>query len=168
MRIGIDCGGVLLANYDRQTGRNIPFNESFFEYPEIDGAVESVKRLVDIFGQENVFLVSMVSEERRPGLLEWLKGIGLIGEDSFTESNLYFCRRNADKAGICSKLGITHFVDNRLEVLRHLSHVPHLYLLQPSQHEMDTFTASVPQIEFVAETWSELLENIAKASTALV
>jgi hypothetical protein len=40
-----------------------------------------------------------------------------------------FCRKRADKAIHCAELGITHMIDDRLEVHRALRDlVPHLYL----------------------------------------
>ena len=59
-------------------------------------------------------------------------------------------RLAADKAGHCGELGITHMVDDRLDVhaaLRDL--VPNLYLFGPQEHEPPEWVRQVP-------TWADL------------
>jgi len=160
MNVGIDCGGVLLANFNRLEDKNLQFHQSFLEFPAIDQALESVQKLVSVLGQEHVFLVSRVSEEREAGLREWVQEKGFVNEQGFLPKNLYFCREKQDKAAICRQLEITHFIDNRLGILHYLPFVPHLYLFQPSAKELDTFIGEKPNMEYVAETWPELLEKI--------
>ena len=55
-----------------------------------------------------------------------------------------------DKAPICERLGITHFVDDRLDVLAYMETVEHRYLLGPPP------ATGLPDWAVPATTWPEL------------
>jgi hypothetical protein len=56
-------------------------------------------------------------------------------------------------------LGITHFVDDRLDVLGHLATVAHRYLFTGGLGDGRP-PAEVPPWATVANTWSELVDQI--------
>jgi hypothetical protein len=51
-----------------------------------------------------------------------------FGRTGIAEGNVHFVRERHEKAPICRELGVTHVVDDRVDVLRHLESVPHRYL----------------------------------------
>ncbi len=61
------------------------------------------------------------------------------------------CRERPEKAAVCARLGITHFVDDRLDVLTPMrGTVPHLYLFGAPR-------AGIPEWITPAPDWSELV-----------
>ena len=161
MKIGIDCGGVLLANYNRSDGTSVPSKHSFLEFPTLRGAQDAVIKLVEIFGQENVHVVSQVSKRLESELAQWIY-VNFVDPSVLLEKNIHFCEEPSGKAPICSSLGLTHFVDNRMEILSFLSDIPNLFLLQPSQYELDGIQGEKPHVTYVAEDWPTLLTEIQK------
>jgi len=58
-------------------------------------------------------------------------------------------------------LGITHYVDDRLEALGYLiGKVPNLYLFHPNSEEVERFKRFLPEVHRV-ESWKELTEQLA-------
>ncbi|MFN8658760.1 MAG: hypothetical protein U0105_20665 [Candidatus Obscuribacterales bacterium] len=76
-----------------------------------------------------------------------------------TPEKVHFCRERADKAAICTELGATHFVDDRLEVLSYLHDVPNKYLFNPNPKEVSKFKAVLNSVQKVS-TWEQLLPLI--------
>jgi hypothetical protein len=49
----------------------------------------------------------------------------------FDDGNTYFVDTPADKERVAARIGVTHYLDDELKVLGHLSSVPHRYLMDP-------------------------------------
>ncbi|CAK9116065.1 unnamed protein product [Durusdinium trenchii] len=120
-RIGIDIGGVLTREGDpRYRGSYDEWDESW----EADGALDSVRKIVQVFGPSNTFLVSKV----RPGgkmhrrMELWLhETLNFCEETGLLKENIIFVRTVDGPQGkgvVCEKLGISHFVDDKIEVLK--------------------------------------------------
>jgi hypothetical protein len=96
---------------------------------------ESIKKLVETLGSENVFIVSKCGKGFRDKTLSWLENKGfykftgnchhyLCNCEGFKSQNLFFCEERAQKRPICEDLKITHFIDDRIDVLKHLINLP--------------------------------------------
>jgi len=84
----------------------------------------------------------------------WLahhKLLDVLGLDS---EALHFCRKRADKAPICKRLGVTHFIDDRMDVLIHLASVRHRILFGPQEGEAKA--KGVVR----AEAWSDVANRL--------
>lgn len=69
----------------------------------------------------------------------------IFADDSKQANPTRPCLRRADKAAHCAELGITHFVDDRREVLKFLvGIVPHLYLFGPQDDPAPTYATPTP------------------------
>lgn len=120
-RIGIDIGGVLTREGDpRYRGSYDEWDASW----EADGALDAVKKITQVFGPSNTFLVSKV----RPGgrmhrrMELWLhETINFCEVTGLPKENIIFVRTVDGPTGkgvACQKLGISHFVDDKIEVLQ--------------------------------------------------
>ena len=120
-RIGIDIGGVLTREGDpRYRGSKDEWDESW----EADGALDAVRKITQVFGPSNTFLVSKV----RPGgrmhrrMELWLhETINFCEATGLPKENIIFVRTVDGPQGkgvACEKLGISHFVDDKIEVLK--------------------------------------------------
>jgi len=77
----------------------------------------------------NVWLVSKCGP-RIPGLtLEWLEHHEFYRQTGLPRGQVAFCSVRHQKRVHCTRIGATHFVDDRLDVLGHLhGAVRHLFL----------------------------------------
>jgi hypothetical protein len=126
-RIGIDVGGVLMARGEGT--QDTIFADAYLTSPQCPMAFEWVKVFVDRFGSQNVFIVSKCGNKIRARTLEWLEHNKFYEITGFDRGNVRFCYQRHEKAGICRDLQITHFIDDRAEVLSYMNTVPHLYRL---------------------------------------
>ena len=101
--------------------------------PEIAGSFESLRRLNALFGGK-VWIVSKAGQRVQESTERWLAHRSFYDASDISADRVRFVRRRADKAAVCRELEITHFVDDRVEVLEYLvGIVPHLYLFGPQE-----------------------------------
>jgi hypothetical protein len=64
----------------------------------------------------------------------WLDERRFFAATGVPREHLRFCRERREKAEHALALGLTHFIDDRLDVLRHLEGiVPHRFLFGPQR-----------------------------------
>jgi hypothetical protein len=119
--------------------------------PEMVGAFESLARLVLLFGGA-VWIVSKAGQRIQANTERWLAHRDFYASTGISPDHIRFVRRRADKAAVCTELGITHFVDDRAEVLQYLvGIVPNLYLFGPQDHPTPSHMVAVPTWESVEQ-----------------
>jgi FMN phosphatase YigB (HAD superfamily) len=100
------------------------FLDRYLEVPLVPGVLSSLARLRSRFAAR-IYLIS-TNIRRRPQALEILEKhgiLGLVGRD-----HVVMCDTDAAKANACRQLGISHFVDDRIEVLELLDATTRRYL----------------------------------------
>jgi len=114
--------------------------ETALQSPATEGALEAVKQLVDDFSGQ-VWIVSKCGPSVQRKTRAWLDHHDFSHHTGWSSENLRFCLKRPEKAAICAELGITHFVDDRLDVLEAMSGVvPYRYLFgeqEPGLHWSD-------------------------------
>ena len=125
-RLGIDIGRVLIAA-ESTDGADTSFIggslQDALDTPPYEGMFEAVAPLVDRF-EGRVWLVSKCG----PSVHRFFERTGV------PPANLRFCLQRPQKADHCRELRITHFIDDRSDVLRHLEGiVPNRYLFGPQR-----------------------------------
>jgi hypothetical protein len=130
-RLGIDIGRVII---DGSSGAG---DTSFFSgdigvmlrTPAVPGAFDAITRLVPLFGE--AWLISKCGPRVQQRSLEWLRHHRFFERTGIAEGNVRFCLRRPDKAIHCADLGITHFVDDKPDVIAAITPVvPHRYLFR--------------------------------------
>ncbi|WP_433683478.1 hypothetical protein [Nocardia sp. CA-119907] len=131
-RLGVDFGRVIQGAALPHRGADTVFLSGGIEEalatPPTDGAFDVLGRLVERF-DGRVWVISKCGPRVQERTLQWLDHQGFYQRTGVSRDSVRFCRKRADKAIHCAELGITHMIDDRLEVhlaLRDL--VPHLYL----------------------------------------
>ena len=72
------------------------------------------------------------------------------------QKHVHFCNERSEKEAICRELGVTHFIDDHLEVLLYLKSVPYRFLFAPdSRAHAITRTFRI----FVSSTFTDLKEE---------
>ncbi|WP_280457781.1 hypothetical protein [Nocardia carnea] len=131
-RLGVDFGRVIQGAALPDGGADTTFlaggDAEAMQTPPTDGAFEALARLVASFGGR-AWVISKCGPRVQQRTRQWLDHHDFYRHTGVPRENVRFCRERADKAGHCAELGITHMIDDRLEVheaLRGL--VPHLFL----------------------------------------
>ncbi len=124
--LGIDIGGVMVDRVGEDSDTSF-FGSDPMSTPPVPGVREAVAELCSLFAWR-VLIVSKAGPKISALSREWLARQGLVGEQGISPDNVHFVRKREDKASICQRYGITHVVDDRLDVLGHLTMVEHRYL----------------------------------------
>ena len=158
--LGVDIGNVIINHRLVDKNDKILFEERYSTIPAVESVFEVLKVLNEKKFRGNIFLVSKCTLWAEEKILAWLKDNHFYEKTGVKPKNIYFCRERQEKEKICSKLGVTHFIDDRLEVLSHIiGKVPNLYLFQPDQAEVDKYKEFLPEVIMV-ESWAEILRLI--------
>jgi hypothetical protein len=154
----VDIGGVIIDRVGEGTDTSF-FGDRPLETPAVPGAFEALARLAVLF-DGRVHLVSKAGPEVEARTRDWLAHHRFFEATGLEEAHLHVVRERADKAPEAARLGITHFVDDRVDILESLVTVPYRHLfvggLGPEPRP-----SAVPPGLVVSESWGELAETIA-------
>jgi hypothetical protein len=120
-RIGCDIGGVLTrrARTTKHTTKQPKWHDNV--KTATFGCVEAVKSLVDLVGPENFYFVSKAKPPTQAKIRVWMNQIMNFWKRSGAlEKNLIFCDEAIGPEGkgpIVKRLGLTHFIDDRVDIL---------------------------------------------------
>lgn len=149
--LGVDIGKVIIGG-DNDTSL---FTANYLATPPIQGAFEALRYLTLEFSGR-VYLVSKCSPRNEARTREWLRHRKVYEMTGIKESSVKFCRYREAKRDICVELGITDFIDDRLENLNCLQgHVKNRYLFGSRKIK------SIDGIIYV-ESWEEAIKEIKK------
>lgn len=117
-RLGIDIGRVIIDG-SSGTGDTSFFSgdtTAMLRTPAVPGAFEAITRLVRLFDGQ-AWLVSKCGPRVQRRSLEWLRHHRFFERTGIAEGNVRFCLQRPEKALRCAELGITHFVDDKPDVI---------------------------------------------------
>ncbi len=146
-RLGIDIGRVIISGESHPDGGDTAFfqgdEQTMLATPEMPGAVEAIAILVRLF-EGRVWLVSKCGPHIEARTLRWLDGHDFYRRTGMDAGHVRFCRERAEKRGHCEELGLTHFVDDRVDVHTAIHGVvEHQYLFGPQAGLAPPFTTHV-------------------------
>ena len=131
--LGVDVGGVLIDRITADGSDTSFFSDRFLETPPVQGAFDTLARLSrERFGPR-ICIVSKCGPRTEEKTRLWLAHHKLLDALGLDVEALHFCRARKDKAPICKRLGVSHFIDDRMEVLMHLKSVRHRFLFGPQE-----------------------------------
>jgi hypothetical protein len=158
-RLGIDIGGVIIQPSDEDPHTSF-FGGNFLATPAMPGVFEAIGRLAGSGFGEHVYLVSKCGEQTERHIRRWLDHHEFYARTGVCPEHVRFCRTRPAKAPIAEELGLTHFVDDRLEVLGYLTTVAHRYLFRPREAELRSYAGQLAGVHRV-ESWPELAALLA-------
>lgn len=126
--------------------------------PAVPGALDAMTELIEVF-EYRVHIVSKAGPKISELTRRWLGERGVIGGAGIPIGNVHFVRKRPEKHPVCEQLGVTHFIDDRLDVLGHLTTVDHRYLFIGGLGDHEP-PASVPRWVTVADTWPRLVGHL--------
>lgn len=152
--LGVDVGGVLVDRIKADGSDTSFFSDRFLETPAVAGAFEILARLGrERFGRR-ICIISKCGPRTEEKTRLWLAHHSLLDLLSLDPEALHFCRKRPDKGPICKRLGVTHFIDDRMEVLTHLTSVRHRILFGPQDEDVKTKGV------VTALTWSDVAARL--------
>ncbi len=165
--LGTDFGRVL-SNFDCPVSRGLGSGQNAGKairegrgVRPFRGALETLRFLKESRFPK-MYVVSKINMDGviEPKARQWLTQYGF--DDVVPPKCVHFCAERSEKALICKKLGITHFIDDRLEVLSYMvGIVPHLFLFRPWAEEDKPFQHLVTEGKVtVVRSWRQLREHL--------
>lgn len=154
-RLGVDIGGVLIDRINDDTDTSF-FGDNFLRTTAVPGAIDAIRQLSDRRFGGHIHLVSKCGPRVEQKSRDWLAHHDFFRATGVDPAHLHFCRQRQEKAPICETLELTHFIDDRLEVLGYLESVPNLYLFHPTAGEVEKHARHLHRVHRV-ESWDEVL-----------
>lgn len=165
-RIGIDIGRVIMTPVKggkADTSFLSGSLERALRTPPSPGAFEGVSRLVQAF-EGQAWLISKAGPRVQDKTKRWLRHWDFHGVTKLPSNHVRYCLERQHKVGHCKQLCITHFIDDRLDVLQYLHGlVPRLYLFG-EQPRLDEVPDWVEHVEDWKCTTAAVLRDIERVS----
>jgi hypothetical protein len=132
--LGLDFGKVIMAPPPGAEGEDSRFlvaaEDDALEIPPPPDAFDVIAALVRAF-DGRVWIVSKAGPRIQSLTLRWLDRHEFFERTGVRPAAVRFVRERRDKRLHAEKLGLTHFVDDRVDVLSVLPSVPNRYLFGP-------------------------------------
>lgn len=159
MKLGIDVGRVLISPVD-STSPDTSFIggtlEDALNTPPYDGMFDVVPALVELF-EGRVWIVSKCGPRIQQRTLQWFEHHRFFERTGIARDRVRFCLKRPDKAIHCRELGISHFIDDRVDVLQPMTgSVRNLFLFGPQR-------GKTPAHMHHVETWRQVSEALLRA-----
>ncbi len=154
--LGIDVGGVIIDRINDNTDTSF-FSDNYLNTKATPDVFEVINRMVKERFGNRVYIVSKCGNNVQNKTLNWFKHHDIYSLTGISSQNVYFCRQRHEKEPICKELGITHFIDDRIEVLSYLKSVNNKYALNPQSSEMMRYSSFLPSVNIVY-SWKEFAE----------
>ncbi|MEK9151774.1 MAG: hypothetical protein AAB692_00210 [Patescibacteria group bacterium] len=162
--LGIDIGGVIIDSAVNDGTATALHGDNYLQTTQVKHSFETISGLVRQRFGSRVYLVSKCGVAIQRKTREWLQARDFFAKTGVSPLNLWFCKEHHEKAEICRELGISHFIDDRLEVLGHLATVPNLYLFCPRQEEVHEFARFLPLVT-KADGWTSIYVSLLGQTT---
>lgn len=154
--LGIDLGNVIIDHLSFGTTRDYVENGDYTLIPPVENVFESLRTLNEEIFNGNMFVVYNATDVADAKIQSWLEYHNFYEVTGIRKDRVHRTENGRDKSSICKRYRATHFIDDRLEVLKHLiGIVPNLYLLRPQEQEIAQYEEVLPYVHR-AETWIEL------------
>ncbi|WP_067461774.1 hypothetical protein [Actinomadura macra] len=157
-RLGIDFGRVIHGGPLAPGNADTVFLGGSFEEalasPATEGMWDVLPGLIEAFGRR-AWIISKCGERVQKRTLAWLDHHDFYARAGLPRGNVRFCRKRAEKARHCVELGITHMIDDRLDVHQAIRDVvAHRYLFGPQ--EAPEWVRHVPDWAAAAEIGEDI------------
>lgn len=156
--LGIDVGRVLIAPQSSERpdtsfiGGSL---EDALQTPPYEGMFAHLPTLIERFAGR-ACLVSKAGPRVQDKTRHWLRHHRFHERTGVPADSVHFCRERHQKASICARLRVTHFIDDRTDVLHHLKGVvTHRYLFGPQRRG----TLAPAGVTAVAD-WAAVVEAV--------
>lgn len=161
--LGVDIGGIIIAESGKDS-EAFSRKETYLEMPAVEGAFTGLRRLVDERFGDEVYLISKGGRNTTIRTRAWFYHHDFHGKTGVKDDQVYFCKERRDKVELCQRFGVTHFIDDLLEVLGYLydAGIKNLYLLNPRPDEVKQHEKYLRHVHPLA-TWEDVVGMILRS-----
>ncbi len=157
--LGVDFGNVIIDHAAIDPNDKELHEERYSTIPVMSGAFEALKELNARF-KGRVYIVSKCTLWAQEKILAWLTDNDFYTKTGIDAKHVHFVRERHEKDAVCRTLGVTHFIDDRLEVLSHMvESVPHLFLFRPKPEEVEKFKQFLQKVTII-DGWNRAVSVI--------
>jgi hypothetical protein len=155
--LGIDIGRVIISG-DHGSGKgDTSFfsgnDAALFATPMVPGAFTAIATLVEHF-EGRASLVSKCGPNVAGRSIRWLTHHDFWNVTGISCESVRFCKERREKAGICKQLAVTHFIDDKVDVIASLDGiVENRFLFGPQRALAPTGALHTP-------TWADVVDAI--------
>jgi hypothetical protein len=136
-KIGIDIGGVIIDRARNDDTDTSLFGPNYLNAHAVPYALEAISVINKELFPNETYIISKCGANIERKSREWLKHNGFYEKTGMEEGKVHFCRQRADKAPIAQKIGLTHFIDDKYEVLGYMKDVvANRILFSPDKEEI--------------------------------
>lgn len=130
---GTDLGGVVIQPAsDNVKSDTSFFNDNYLNTPPVEGAFEALRQIVECLRYQNVYVISKCGVEIQKKSINWMVHNDFFNATGIAPYRVNYCIERIDKVPIAARLGLTHFVDDRLDILESMNGVvPNLIKFSP-------------------------------------
>jgi hypothetical protein len=155
-RVGVDIGGVII---DGHVGRGEEgfFDANYLQTPQMCGAFAALRRIKSSRHVSNVYMVSTARTTVEKKLRKWLEANSFHDETGILPRDVHFCAERLQKTVISASLGLTHFIDDRLQILGSMDGVANRYLFRPRPEEVERYGHLNSKTITRVESWDEIM-----------
>jgi len=154
-KIGIDINGVLANN-------KLPYfkTQNYSIFSVMENAINVVKNLVKKYGAENIYIISCVQSHQLSFITGiWMETHNFLHKTNISLDNVIICTRMKDKSRIAEKLNLTHFIDDRPEVLNYFSKETTILVYQPKKSQIKKYP-DIASRAIIVNSWNEIADYL--------
>ncbi len=167
-RIGFDVGNVILeTDTDGSRPAEIRHAGSHpLDLPQsyVDGALSVIRDTVGKLGAQNVHIISKCGVSMQQKTQRYFEETNFFDKTNFARENVWFVKKRAEKAPIAARLALTHFVDDRSQILRSMTTVSVRMLFQIPYCEVPIDKTLFEPELVVVKDWAEV-DRVIKSTT---
>lgn len=154
--LGVDVGGVIIQRTGDADDDTF-FTDDFLSAPMVEGAFDTLRELAHGRFAGRVYIVSKCGEWVEDKTRRWLAHHRFEERTGIPDAHLHFTRTRQGKEPICDRLDVTHFVDDRLDVLGLLTTVPHRLLFLGGGGDRPD---DVPDWAVACDSWADVAGHL--------
>lgn len=158
--LGVDLGNVIIDHMGFGTTPEFFRSGDYNLIPAVPGAINALQVLNHNRFQDRVFVIYNATDVADQKILHWLKSHDFFSRTGISPGKVRRTEHGRNKSSVCKLCHVTHFIDDRLEVLVHLlGSVDYLFLLRPQSQEVAQHEDFLSQV-VSHESWDQLLQTL--------
>jgi hypothetical protein len=138
--LGIDLGNTITCKRD---GKTVPQDQSFRVIRDLRSKIKAV------------YIVSRVTDEQSLRAYKFFNDFNFFEGTGLTPNKVRFCYERHEKAPIVRELGITHFIDDRPEVLVYMPNVMK-FSMNPDPDDLARFSSILGEDHMSVKDWGDI------------
>lgn len=139
--LGIDLGGTI--HHKNEKKETVPMDNAFRVINHLRNKVKAI------------YIVSRVNDEQSLRAYQWFQKFKFFEETGLTPNKVFFCYERYEKGPICNKLRVTHFIDDRPEVMFYMPAGVNCILMNPKETEVKSY-GSIERGDLIAKSWNDI------------